>query len=342
MSSIPSAASPPSGPSPPLPSIGCAVDAASVSALCSVLSGLSFPLSPSSLSAAVSAVLQLPSYTRATQTLHCLAVRDRAARNAGGANSHPLPQAFPLPVPLLLLPPSSPSSPFFSPLYADFFDAFFTSALQSSLANPLLCGWCLDVLTAGQDSHSFLTHLKQHLSAHLRTAPSHSPAPPSSASPSTASASADSSDGAAVAGPAVSAASSAFPSTSVSPLSPSCGRAFAEGELAYTCTQCQMDPQWSAQTQLPTLRATTASQRREWPPSQPSLTIPFPADPLPCVGLCDCAQCGVRRLLPGWTTPRPRLSAPLALRPTHSGHSRRPRRREEVEPLPLGLGCLPS
>ena len=215
MSQLPRPSSSPSPPAPPQPSIG-AVDGSAVASACALLSGLSFPLSPSSLSSAVGALLQLPSSTRASQVLHRLALHDRSARNAAAAaNAVLLPSPVPLPASALLLPPSSPSSPFFSPLYSVFLDLFFSTALHCSLANPLLCGWCLDVLTAGQDSHSFLTTLKHTLS-HSRSFGSGADA------------------------------SSSSPSSTQPPSSSSCGRPFAEGELAYTCTQCQMDPQWSA------------------------------------------------------------------------------------------------
>ena len=177
-------------------SIGSAVDPASQQRICDVLSTLNFPLSPTALLAAITALLSISSSTRATVVLHRLAAMDRRTRQS--TTHHTSLHSR------LSLSPLSPLSPSYSPLYAYFCHCFFTSASLSSLSNPTLCAWCLEVLCAGHDTHTFLTALK-HAAAYSSAAAPLSHQPPATGQP--------------------------------------CSHAFQEGELVYTCTTCQVDPQ---------------------------------------------------------------------------------------------------
>ena len=244
-------------PSPSSAPLGAAVDAASATAVCVAVQGLQFPLSPEGLRLAVHCVLSLPSPTRQSALLHRIAAADRRARNerkeqeggggeeeagevGGAAKSLPRPP----PSALLLLPPSSPSSPFFSHVYSAALDAFFSAALHSSLANPLLCGWCLDVLCAGQETHSFLTAVKADMQRWHEGDSARTGKEAGSVGGRAGGGGARTSSGCA---PSSSHPSFLCRSTPSPPPSTACARPFAEGELAYTCTQCQTDPQWSAQ-----------------------------------------------------------------------------------------------
>ena len=137
---------------PAVLAIGSAVDSVSQQRVCDVLSSLCLPLSSDSLLAAVTALLSMSTSSRAAVVLHRLAQRDRRARHS--AAPHALSHSHPS------LSPLSPRSPFYSPLYAYFLHCFFASASLSSLSNPTLCAWCLELLCAGHDTHTTLTTLK--------------------------------------------------------------------------------------------------------------------------------------------------------------------------------------
>ena len=214
--------------------IGSAVDASSQHALCDVLCGLSFPLSAAAAAAAVDSALSMPSSARASALLHNIAREDRRARQAAsGVAAAASPPVPPSPL--------SPQSPFFSPVWSLFFHRFFSLALQSSLPNPSLCCWCLDALCAGQDTHGFLTELKRTLQQQQRQQTQ------------------------------AAAASQALSSAAATAASSSCSKAFAEGELAYTCAQCQVDPQWSETSQ-----GLQAEQPHSPPPPPPHPAAPVP------------------------------------------------------------------